>query len=174
MVELLVVIAIIGVLATLLLLQLGTARSKARDARRIADISQLRVASELYSDDNARYPVGCTVVAAGSCPSIVNTPYPMGVVANSIQPYIASTNLPKDPTTGADYAYTWNVAVPSKFQVWGELELNNTNAFRIDADINTAAAAGTWGAVGLGTNVDGTLQACTAAANDCVFDLGTP
>ena len=47
MVELLVVIAIIGVLATLLLLQLGVARQRARDAKRIADINQVRTAVEL-------------------------------------------------------------------------------------------------------------------------------
>ena len=52
LVELLVVIAIISVLATLLLLQLGVARAKARDAKRIADTNQVRSALELYFDDN--------------------------------------------------------------------------------------------------------------------------
>src|SRR5438093_300144 len=52
LVELLVVIAIIGVLATLILLQLGIARGRARDAKRIADMSQVRTALELYYDDN--------------------------------------------------------------------------------------------------------------------------
>ena len=48
LVELLVVIAIISILATLLLLQLGVARAKARDAKRIADINQVRSALELF------------------------------------------------------------------------------------------------------------------------------
>jgi len=52
LIELLVVIAIIGVLATLLLLQLGVARQRARDAKRIADVNQVRTATELYFDDN--------------------------------------------------------------------------------------------------------------------------
>src|SRR3990167_6454291 len=55
LVELLVVIAIIGVLSTLILLQLGAARSKARDAKRVADINQVRSAEELFFDDNGRY-----------------------------------------------------------------------------------------------------------------------
>ena len=57
LVELLVVIAIIGVLATLILLQLGAARQKARDAKRVADINQVRSAIELFFDDQqGKYP----------------------------------------------------------------------------------------------------------------------
>lgn len=53
LVELLVVIAIIGVLATLVLLQLGTARAKSRDTQRIAAVNQVQSGLELYMDDSA-------------------------------------------------------------------------------------------------------------------------
>ena len=57
LIELLVVIAIIGVLSTLILLQLNVARAKARDAKRIADINQLRTAVELHLDERGgSYP----------------------------------------------------------------------------------------------------------------------
>jgi prepilin-type N-terminal cleavage/methylation domain-containing protein len=52
LIELLVVIAIIGILSSTILVSLGGARQKARDARRQADLSQIVLALELdYSDD---------------------------------------------------------------------------------------------------------------------------
>ena len=56
LIELLVVIAIIGVLASTVLASLNTARQKARNARRIADLRQISLALELYYDTNNRYP----------------------------------------------------------------------------------------------------------------------
>ena len=50
------VIAIIGILSSLLLASLAIAREKARDARRISDIGQLKLALELYFDVNQSYP----------------------------------------------------------------------------------------------------------------------
>lgn len=58
LIELLVVIAIIGVLSSVVLASLNSARAKARDARRMADLSNLRVALELYYDANRAYPIG--------------------------------------------------------------------------------------------------------------------
>lgn len=52
LIELLVVIAIIGILSSTILVSLGGARQKAKDARRQADLSQITLAMELdYSDD---------------------------------------------------------------------------------------------------------------------------
>ena len=50
LIELLVVIAIIGLLATIVMVSLNTARGKARDARRMGDIKQMMLALEMYYD----------------------------------------------------------------------------------------------------------------------------
>ncbi len=62
LIELLVVIAIIGVLSTLAIVALGSARQKSRDAKRLADLNQVAKALELYFSDNNGYP---TVITPG-------------------------------------------------------------------------------------------------------------
>jgi prepilin-type N-terminal cleavage/methylation domain-containing protein len=52
LIELLVVIAIIGILSSVVLASLNTARRKARDARRVSDVKNLQLALELQADDN--------------------------------------------------------------------------------------------------------------------------
>ncbi len=56
LIELLVVIAIIGMLSSVVLASLNTARSKARDAQRRSDLHQLSIALELYRDKYGGYP----------------------------------------------------------------------------------------------------------------------
>lgn len=56
LIELLVVIAIIGILATLGVVALQSARKNARDAKRIADIKQIQTALELYFNNTGQYP----------------------------------------------------------------------------------------------------------------------
>ncbi|OGY45023.1 MAG: hypothetical protein A3A24_02510 [Candidatus Buchananbacteria bacterium RIFCSPLOWO2_01_FULL_46_12] len=63
LIELLVVIAIIGLLSTLAVVALNSAREKARDAKRVADVKQVQTALELYYNDASSYPA---IVGGGS------------------------------------------------------------------------------------------------------------
>lgn len=56
LIELLVVIAIIGVLASVVLASLNSARTKARDTERITEIRELQKALELYYLEYGHYP----------------------------------------------------------------------------------------------------------------------
>ncbi|OHA19624.1 MAG: hypothetical protein A2836_03105 [Candidatus Taylorbacteria bacterium RIFCSPHIGHO2_01_FULL_45_63] len=56
LIELLVVISIIGLLSSVVLASLTSARVKARDAKRKATLHQLATANELYFNDVGSYP----------------------------------------------------------------------------------------------------------------------
>lgn len=164
LIELLVVIAIIGVLATLVLLQLGTARSRARDAKRIADINQIRSSVELFYDDNGNYPDTITTVDIGSyLTSVPNDP----LIATTVYGYVTNR-----PAAGPDSERT-------KFQVWTELERKAVGALNADVDINSTAVPTGWGqAVSMQRSViNGGTETCATAditTVDCVYDAGQP
>lgn len=98
LIELLVVIAIIGILAALLISNFATARAKARDASRIAYVSQLNTAVARYIDDG-------------------NTTLPGGT--NSFVGTYIVTN-PQDPTDNAVLGYAHDAG--TNYQVWAVLE----------------------------------------------------
>ncbi len=90
LIELLVVIAIIGLLSSVVLASLNTARSKARDVSRREAMQQLTVAFELYFNDNGRYPISSSCRSDGWCED--------GQAANwipGLQPYMSTQ--PHDP-----------------------------------------------------------------------------
>jgi len=67
LIELLVVIAIIGILSSVVLASLNTARDKGRDAAIKSSMQSIRVQSELFYDTNAfAYGVSAGCAAAGS------------------------------------------------------------------------------------------------------------
>ncbi len=74
LIELLVVIAIIGILASVVLASLNTARKKSRDARRVADIKQIQLALELYFDATRAYPAALSSLAPTYVPVISTDP----------------------------------------------------------------------------------------------------
>lgn len=90
LIELLVVIAIIGLLSTLSVIALNSARSKARDAKRISDVKQMQVALEMYYNDMGDYPTAASMTPGAAI-------YSTDVAA----PFLRSIPTPPTPYDGA-------------------------------------------------------------------------
>ncbi|OGY49966.1 MAG: hypothetical protein A3J59_00920 [Candidatus Buchananbacteria bacterium RIFCSPHIGHO2_02_FULL_56_16] len=104
LIELLVVIAIIGLLSTLAVVALNSARLKARDAKRIADVKQIQTGLELYFNDKTQYPVQTGTLGSTNFACLGTGGF--GVVGTACgSPYMGL--VPSNPTPmGADYVYT--------------------------------------------------------------------
>jgi len=102
LIELLVVIAIIGILSSTVLVSLGGARAKARDARRQSDIRQITLGMELdYSDDNLY-----SVISGSTAPVKIPCDNPPECNAPEDGQYLDP--VPQDPL-GTSYRWIDNV-----------------------------------------------------------------
>ena len=94
LIELLVVIAIIGLLSSVVLMALNTARVKSRDVKRKADVAQIQKALELYYNDYNQYPAsGGAISPNGGWSNSADTSWT--TLENLLKPY--ASRLPKDP-----------------------------------------------------------------------------
>ncbi len=128
LIELLVVITIIGILSSIVLASLSTARIKGQDASRITNIKSLETAIEFYFNDNKTYPqIGSAGVSTGIASLstfLVSGPNKyIGVIASNL---IADNDL-----------YAWGPANSYAFEVyqgmgggsWCKAGVNNTALF---------------------------------------------
>ena len=146
--ELIVVIAIIGILSSIVLVSLDSAREKARDGRRITEVKNLQLALDFHFSVVGAYPT---------------------TLINLVPTYIS--NIPKDPSTGNEYIYTalgsgtncFNYHLGAILEDDGNLELNN------DADAPPGAIC-----TGGGTAFHGNATACSGATGvspDSCYDV---
>ena len=116
LIELLVVIAIIGILSSVVLASLNTARGKGNDAKVKVQLSGLRASAEIYYDNNGNYGAAasdlCSAaffsdVTSGMSQYTLSTNYPTGATLSchtSGTAYAVSALLP-----GAGGTNTWCV-----------------------------------------------------------------
>src|ERR1035437_1702043 len=98
LIELLVVVAIIGLLSSVVMASLNSARIKARDAKRAEDIHQIQTAVEMYYNDNGHYPNSSGAWASFDSPSYSPQAIVSPAAANlaaALKPYIGYTSDPK-------------------------------------------------------------------------------
>ena len=129
LIELLVVIAIIGVLASIVLASLNSARRKSRDARRITDLKQIQLALELFFDAESppQYPL-----ATVTCDT--TNAYGLEVLASG--GYIPQ--VPRDPQGGC-YHYTSVLSgIRTTYHLGATLEEGTNPALNSDKDCDSA------------------------------------
>ncbi|MFY9463086.1 MAG: type II secretion system protein [Candidatus Sungiibacteriota bacterium] len=143
LIELLVVIAIIGVLASIVLASLNSARQKSRDARRIADIKQLQLALELYYDAQSppAYPVA-TVYGPSTCTATLSTGLEVLASGGYIPQVARDPNLPA-ATNCYWYATNTSGTVNSTYHLGATLEQTTNPVLNSDKDcVSTGTASG--------------------------------
>lgn len=92
LIEILVAVSIIALLTVLGVTNFMVANKKARDGKRQGDLEQIKAALEIYRTDRRVYPTTGAWPGAGGTLSAGGSTY--------------MQNIPDDPTTGKNYAYT--------------------------------------------------------------------
>lgn len=160
LIELLVVIAIIGILSSVVVASMNSARQKARDTTRVDSIKSIKTALELYYDaNNQEYPDALTeLVTGGHLPA-----------------------MPTDPVTSANYFYDnldelgdacdLATGACNKYHLGGNFENSAYVALSSDGDICAAAAAGC-SLVYAGTTINGNDSAgCGSEVGVYCYDI---
>jgi len=117
LIELLVVIAIIGILSSVVLASLNTARGKGNDAKVKAQLSGLRASAEIYYDNTGGYGVTTASCVAGM----------FADVTSGMSQYATQANYPTGATLtcqGSATAYAVSALLPG---------LGGTNSWCVDS-----------------------------------------
>jgi prepilin-type N-terminal cleavage/methylation domain-containing protein len=149
LIELMVVISVIGLLSSIILGNLNRARQKARDTKRLSDVTEMRLALELYSQDHGGlYPHNTHVVGGvatnydyvwvASNPSCYSLTNGVGgvVMADGLVSGGYIPEIPKDPKSlGSGKCYMYYVTPDGlyyKFSTIGTVETFNPRASNVN------------------------------------------
>lgn len=142
LIELLVVIAIIGILSSVVLVSLNTARSRSKDTRIVSDVQQTRTLLE-SGYDGAKYPDLKQSAGTGAQTAVAGALLSTGPNNNNL------TTLATDATNqGGALTYvvtTTATDVTTAYAIYGKLASDATKYFCIDSTgkTNPTASAAT-------------------------------
>lgn len=142
LIELLVVISIIGVLASIVVTTTLSARAKSRDAARISDFNEFKIALELFYSAYGVYPCGDAIrPSGGTYDSSLSDPFlngekvglPLAECVGSPKFGLAGAELypstwPKDPINTVDgYLYAYDVSADRQsYVLYASMEQNDS------------------------------------------------
>lgn len=146
LIELLVVIAIIGLLSTLAIVSLNTARQKSRDSKRAADLRTMQSATELYVNDT------------GGAPAVAT----WALLETALASYLVGGQLPEPPSqNGCGFAAADVDSVTDCYVYCNDrLGAAPTGNYLLKASFETKAA--------ISGDLDGT-DTSYAEAGECLF-----
>ncbi len=119
LIELLVVIAIIGVLAAVVLSSVGSARTKATDAKVQAQLSNMRSQAQLYTGTGTAFPLGTCATTVGTLFDTAN---------NGLGTLLSGLTL----TGTASRCYA-AAGLPSNGTAWAVAVATTSGAFCVDS-----------------------------------------
>lgn len=120
LIELLVTMSILGILTTLVAINIYGNLAKARDARRKSDLGQIKTALSLFYNNFGYYPSDANGQISGCDGGACN----WGSVWNN-----SGTNymkiLPADPVNNTTYKYNYQRIDINSFRLWARLEVTS-------------------------------------------------
>ncbi len=121
LIEMLIVVTIIAVLAAMILVGMGGARVKTRDAKRIGDLHNVQNGLELFFSTEGQYPVAITWAA---------------LTTELIGADVGVNRVPDDPLSDQHYIYGNNdpSGVPTDYVLGATLEESENIALDDDID----------------------------------------
>lgn len=151
LIELLVVISIIGLLSSIVLTSLESARLKARDSKRKSDIIQIARALKLYYDDFGNYTqpenmCDDTSYGGGTCSNpVYNGDWPVQSDLRDLVTQGYLPTLPVDPVNSNFYNYRYEPSNPGQcrtgnagcgYTLCTRLEVDNSNFCQNDTELH--------------------------------------
>lgn len=139
LIELLVVVAIIGILASVVLASLNTARAKGSDAAIKANLANIRPQAELYYDNNSGYSSAAIATLPATGCTTATSVFMDATITNAIAAInTASGSAPVCVVGGTSGAKASSWSMSAALKTSGNWCVDSTGASISDTDSGTA------------------------------------